>query len=281
MEAEKANYSLSVMCRVLGVSRSGFYAWRNRPRVTPTMKSNRALLGKIRAIHSRSRKTYGSPRVHRQLRREEIRVGRNRVARLMREDALRGRIRRRFRSTTDSNHSLPVAPNTLNREFSAKSPDHVWAGDITYIRTGNSWSYLAVVIDLYSRMVVGWAFASHMRTELVEDALMAALGQRKPAPKLLHHSDRGSQYASREYRKQLAKRGIQVSMSRRGNCWDNAVAESFFGSLKQELVHHERWETPAEARAAIHDYIEVFYNRQRIHSSLGYRTPAEVDEGAA
>lgn len=199
----------------------------------------------------------------------------------MRADALRGRIRRRFRSTTDSILFLPVAPNTLNREFSAKFPDHVWAGDITYIRTGNSWSYLAVVIDLNSGMVVGWAFASHMRTELLEDALMAALGQRHPAPKLLHHSDRGSQYASREYRKQLAKRGIEVSMSRRGNCWYNAVTESFFGSLKQELVHHERWEAPAQARAAIHDCIEVFCNRQRIPSSLGYRTPAEVDEGAA
>ena len=281
MEAEKANYSLSVMCRVLGVSRSGFYAWRKRPRITRSMQSNCVLLGQIRAIHSRSRKTYGSPRVHRQLRRDKVRVGKNRVARLMRENSLRGRIRRRFRTTTDSNHALPVAPNTLNREFTAKSPDQVWAGDITYIRTGNSWSYLAVVIDLYSRMVVGWAFADHMRTELVEEALRAALGQRDPSPALLHHSDRGSQYASRNYRKQLAKRGIEVSMSRRGNCWDNAVVESFFGSLKQELVHHSRWASPAEARAAIHEYIEVFYNRKRIHSSLGYRTPVEVDEDVA
>ena len=269
------------MCRVLGVSRSGFYAWRQRPRVSDLMKRNAKLLERIRRVHERSRRTYGSPRVHRQLRRDSVRVGKKRVEHLMREHGLRGRIRRRYRVTTDSNHSLAVAPNTLNREFKVDSADRVWASDITYIQTETGWCYLAVILDLHSRLVVGWALAEHMRTELIETALQAALGQRNPSPDLLHHSDRGSQYASTGYRNRLAKIGIEVSMSRRGNCWDNAVVESFFGTMKQELVHHEQWAGIVEVRSAIHDYIEVFYNRKRIHSSLGYRTPAEVDEGAA
>ena len=239
------------------------------------------LLARIRRIHAASRGTYGSPRVHRQLRRDDLRTGRKRVERLMRGDGLRGRIRRRFRCTTDSNHRLPVAPNTLNRQFVVDSPDRVWAGDITYIRTATGWGYLAVILDLHSRMVVGWAMADNMRTELVETALVAALGARDPSSDLLHHSDRGSQYASASYREKLAKHGIAVSMSRRGDCYDNAVVESFFGTLKQELVHHARWTDLAQARAAIHDYIEVFYNRQRLHSSLDYRTPSEVDSEAA
>ena len=281
MEAEKASFPIAVMCRVLGVSRSAYYAWRHRPQVSELAKRNAALLKQIRGVHERSRGTYGSPRVHRQLPRESMRVGRKRVERLMREHGLRGRVRRRFRVTTDSNHTLPVAPNTLNREFEVDTPDRVWAGDITYIRTKTGWCYLAVIIDLYSRLVVGWSLAEHMRTELIENALLTALGQRNPSPDLLHHSDRGSQYASTGYRNQLSKRRIEVSMSRRGNCWDNAVVESFFGTVKQELVHHEQCANIVEVRSAIHDYIEVFYNRQRIHSSLGYRTPTEVDEEAA
>ena len=268
------------MCRALCVSRSGFYRWNTRPSPSTHEDEDRALAERIREIHTASRETYGSPRVHRQLRREDVRTGKKRVERLMREQGLRGRIRRRFKRTTDSNHSLPVAPNTLNRQFDVDAPDRVWAGDITYIRTTAGWSYLAVILDLHSRMVVGWAMADHMRTHLVEEALDAALGTREPAPGLLHHSDRGSQYASERYRGRLTECGIAVSMSRRGNCHDNAVVESFFGTLKQELVHHARWTDQRQARAAIHDYIEVFYNRKRLHSSLGYKTPAEVDQEA-
>ena len=175
---------------------------------------------------------------------------------------------------------LPVAPNTLNRQFSVDAPGRVWAGDITYIRTGAGWGYLAVILDLHSRLVVGWALADHMRTELVEAALVVALGKRDPSPDLLHHSDRVSQYASAAYRSRLELLGIDVSMSRRRDCYDNAVVESCFGTLEQELVHHRSWSTLAEARGTIHEWIEVFYNRQRLHSSLGYRTPSEVDEAA-
>jgi putative transposase len=269
------------MCRVLGVSRSGLYAWRKRS--YPGMRAGRdaALLSQIRAAHATSRETYGSPRVHAQLRRNDVRVGRKRIERLMREAGLRGRIRRRFRRTTDSDHALPVAPNTLNRRFTVARPDEVWAGDITYITTVSGWGYLAVILDLHTRLVVGWSLADHMRTELVEDALAAALGWRVPAANLLHHSDRGSQYASAAYRARLSQQGIEASMSRRGDCYDNAVVESFFGTLKQELEQGKVWPSLEQARREIHDYIEVFYNRQRLHSALGYRTPAEADEEAA
>ena len=190
-------------------------------------------------------------------------------------------MRRRFTSTTDSRHAKPVAPNTLNRDFQAKSSDSVWCADITYIPTSAGWVYLAAIIDLSTRMIVGWSMANHMRTELVESALQNALSSRQPASKLLHHSDRGTQYASASYRGLLERHGIECSMSRTGDCYDNAVIESFFGTFKQEWVHHHRWSSLDEARAATHDYIEVFYNRQRIHSSLEYRTPAEADEAAA
>ena len=270
------------MCRVLGISKSALYAWRaSRLRRVERARAERALATEIARVHAASRSTYGSPRVHAKLRHAGVRVSRKRVERLMRSAGLRGKIRRRWRNTTSSNHAHPIAPNTLNRQFSAASSDTRWVVDITYIPIARDFCFLAVIVDLHSRMVVGWALEDHLRTELALKALSMALGVRAPAADLLHHSDRGCQYASEAYRAQLAQHGIAVSMSRRGNCYDNAVVESFFGTLKQELVQGTAWATLAEARAAIHDYIEVFYNRQRLHSALGYRTPAEVDKLSA
>jgi transposase InsO family protein len=232
----------------------------------------------MRVIHVQSRRTYGSPRVRAALRLLGIRIGKSRTERLMREEGLCGKIRKRFRATTQSDSSLAVAPNTLDRNFDVKAPDQVWASDITYLPLNSGgFAYLAVVLDLFSRRIVGWAMAEHLRTELVEDALEAALGARQPGRNMLHHSDRGCQYASNAYRVKLEGLGIQASMSRRGNCYDNAVVESFFGTLKQELVHDARWSTCVEARAEIHEYIEVFYNRKRLHSSIDYRSPADFE----
>jgi len=269
------------MCRVLKVSRSGWYAWRGRVRPTAREVRDGALVTRIRKVHSASRETYGSPRVHAQLRREGFPVGKERVARLMRSAGIRGRVRRRFVVTTDSEHARPIAPNALDRQFQQEASDTVWCADITYIPTLSGWVYLAAVIDLATRMIVGWSMARHMRTELVECALQNALACRAPASKLVHHSDRGSQYASASYRALLVRHGIECSMSRKGNCWDNAVMESFFGSFKQEWANHHRWNGLADSRAATHDYIEVFYNRQRLHSSLDYRTPSEADQASA
>jgi transposase InsO family protein len=268
------------MCRVLQVSRSGYYAWLKAPPVSKRKSEDAELLERIEEIYKSSYKTYGSPRVHAQLVREGFRVGRKRVERLMREAGLEGKVKRKFKTTTDSKHSLPVAPNLLDREFYPECPDQVWAGDITYIWTMEGWAYLAVLLDLHTRKVIGWALSDSLRTELVEEALRGALGARLPSEKLMHHSDRGCQYASSSYRELLDQHDIEISMSRKGNCWDNAVVESFFGTIKQELVYHCRWLTRAEARTAIHHYIEVFYNRVRLHSALGYRTPEEIDQEA-
>jgi putative transposase len=269
---------VSLMCRVLEVSRSGWHAAHNRARPCPREIRDTELLDKIRGIHVASRGTYGSPRMHAQLRKNGIEVSRGRVARLMRAADLHGRVRRRFQVTTDSCHDEPVAPNTLQRQFTAETSDSVWCADITYLPTVGGWVYLAAIIDLATRMIVGWSMANHMRTELVEAALLNALSSRTPAARLVHHSDRGSQYASSSYRDLLERQGLECSMSRAGDCYDNAVIESFFGTFKQEWAHHHRWSGLADARAATHDYIEVFYNRRRLHSTLGYRTPAEVDE---
>jgi putative transposase len=264
------------MCVRLEVSSSGFYAWRKRPPSSRALEDGR-LLAEIRTVHAESHGRYGSPRVHRELAAKGVHANKHRVARLMRENGLRGRRRRRFRHTTDSNHGMPIAPNTLARDFTADAPNEVWVTDITYIPTREGWLYLAAILDLYSRRVVGWSMSDRITRQLTLDALTMALRARAPATGLVHHSDRGSQYASADYRTALATAGIECSMSRKGDCWDNAVAESFFATLKTELVHDTDWTTRAEARSAIFEYLEVFYNRRRRHSSIGYVIPEEFE----
>ena len=271
--AEKATYPVRVLCRTLEVSRAGFYAWHLRPPAARTQQDQR--LGvEIQAIHAESRQRYGSPRVHAELRARGQRLGRKRVARLMRQQGLCARRRRRFRVTTDSKHAFPVAPNVLARQFAVVAPDTAWVTDITYLWTREGWLYLAVILDLFSRAVVGWAMSAHITRHLTLQALTMALGRRRPPQGLLHHSDRGSQYASTDYRDALRAHGMVCSMSRRGNCWDNAVAESFFATLKVELGHDDLpWLTRAHAQGEVFEYIEGFYNGQRRHSTLGYLSP--------
>lgn len=276
IHVEKAHHSVLALCRNLEVSPSGYYAWAGR---SPSSRDreDEVLSTHLRAIHKASRGTYGSPRLHAQLHREGFTPSRKRVVRLMKAAGIEGLTPKRWRTTTDSGHDFPVAPNRLERDFSTEAPDQVWVADITYIRTWEGWLYLAVVLDLYTRRVVGWAAADHMRAELVVEALQMAVRRRNPAPGLIHHSDRGSQYASDLFQRELAAHGFLCSMSRRGDCYDNAVAESFFGSFKSELVDRQSWPTRWAAIDALADYIEVFYDSQRLHSTLGYRTPAEVD----
>jgi putative transposase len=276
IDARKAHFPIDFMCRQLGVSRSGYYAWKERPE-SKRHKADQALAEVVTAVHQKSRCTYGSPRVHAELRARGQRVGRKRVARLMSQHGLAARKKRRFVRTTDSRHHQPVAPNVLGRDFSPGQPNSTWATDITYVETGQGWLYLAVVMDLFSRKVVGWSMSEHIDRHLVLNALDMALEGRQPPRGLLHHSDRGSQYASADYQQALAARGIQCSMSRKGNCWDNAVVESFFSSLKLELVYTTRFATHAQARLALFEYLEVFYNRQRRHSSLGYLSPVDFE----
>jgi putative transposase len=266
------------MCDVLEVSKSGYYAWCSRP-TSPRSQENERLSQQIQEIHQESRKTYGAPRIHASLKAKGFQAGRHRVARLMRQQGICVHPKRRFKRTTDSNHPFPIAKNMLNRSFSTAEPDKAWVADITYIPTHQGWLYLAVVIDLFSRRVVGWSMAEHMQTELVLSALEAALGHRSAAASgLLFHSDRGSQYASGDYRAALKDAGISCSMSRRGNCWDNAVAESFFGTMKTELIHLQNFATREDAKTTIVEWIEVFYNRQRLHSTLNYCSPVQFEQ---
>ena len=275
--AERANFPVDVMCRVLGVRTSGFYASQKRSEPRRTQE-DRKISTHIRASHKASRGTYGSPRVLLDLKDSGLKVGRKRVARLMREASLSGNALKKFRCTTDSKHENPVAPDLLRRRFNDFSaPNHAWVADITYVWTAAGWLYLAVVIDLFSRRVVGHAVADHMRTELISEALEAAFASRDVTGPLMHHSDRGGQYASEDYRRQLEKRGITLSMSRKGDCWDNAVAESFFATLKKDLIHRRSWESKNKAIAAINDYILDFYNRRRRHSAIGFRSPADYE----
>ena len=274
--AEKAHFPVQVLCAVLGVTRAGFYAARGRP-PAPRTRADQRLAIAIAAIHAESRRCYGSPRVHAELRARGERLGRKRVARLMRAQGLRVRWRRRFRTTTNSDHAFPIAPNLVARRFTVPAPNTTWVTDLTYVWTREGWMYVVVVLDLFSRRVVGWAMSPQMGQKLALDALAMALARRHPPRGLIHHSDRGSQYASRHYRQRLATHGIVCSMSRRGDCWDNAVAESFFATLKRELVDGRDWATRAEARAAIFEYVEVFYNGHRRHSALGYLSPVAFE----
>lgn len=275
-----ASFPVQVMCEVLSVSRSGYYAWVARPE-SPRAAADRTLAAEIEAVHAESRGRYGSPRIHAQLRAHGRRVGRKRIARLMRGRGLSARRKRRFRRTTDSVHAYPVAPNLLGRNFQADAPNRVWLADLTYIWTAEGWLYLAVVLDLFSRRVVGWAMAEHLGHELALAALDMAIARQRPGRGLVHHSDRGVQYAAHEYRKRLGEHGMVCSMSRKGNCWDNAPMESFYATLKGELVEERDYLTHGEARADVFQYVEGFYNRRRLHSASGYLTPEQKADLAA
>lgn len=277
IEAHRQTFDLEVMCRVLEVSRSGFYAWRGRPQPQRSRDDQR-LTEQIAVVHATSRAVYGAPRVHAELRAQGVQVSRPRVSRLMRQAGLRGRCKRRYQHTTNSRHQHPVAENVLARDFSAQGPDQKWVADITYLPTLEGWLYLAVVLDVFSRRVVGWSMGTTLEARLALDALEMARVARKPTGSLVHHSDRGVQYASNAYRWALEGIGATVSMSRRGNCWDNALCESFFASLKTELDLEYPHRTKRETRAMVFDYLEVFYNRQRRHSSLDYLSPAAFEE---
>jgi len=270
-------YPLEIVCEVLQVSRSGYYAWLERPE-SARAKRRKDLAVKVQAIHQENRGVYGSPRVYQALAAAGESVCENTVAKVMREQEIRAKTKRKFvPRTTDGNHGQPVADNLLDRQFAAELPNLKWAVDITYIPTGEGWLYLAGVIDLCSRRIVGWSMADHMRTDLVSDALSMAVVRRGPDEGLLHHSDRGVQYASEDYQYLLQSHRMEPSMSGKGDCWDNACMESFWATLKNELVNHERYATREQARQSIFEYIEVFYNRKRLHSSLGYLSPEEFE----
>jgi len=272
IHAEQAAYPVILLCRVLGVARSGYYAWARRE-VSARAQADAALTAQITRIHEESRRTYGAPRVHAALRARGVRCGTRRVARLMRAAGLVGCHRRRRARTTVADLAHAPAPNLVTRDFAAPAPDRLWLGDITYVATWEGWLYLAVLLDAHSRRVVGWAMADHLRVELARNALDMALAARQPAPGLIHHTDRGCQYTAGGYREALAARGIAISMSRAGDCYDTAMVESFFATLKAELIDTRPWPTRRTAQQAIFEWIEVWYNRQRTHSALAYRSP--------
>jgi len=277
VDAEKAHHPVRVLCTALGVAQSGFYAWRRRPPAARAA-SDEQLAVEIAATHAKSTWRYGSPRIHRALRKKGIRVGRKRVARVMRENGIVGRLKRRFQVTTDSNHPNPIAPNLVARDFAPEAVNKVWAGDVTYIATSEGWAYLAVLLDLFSRRVVGWAISANNDTALALAALRRAVRGRHFVPAgLLHHTDRGSPYASDDYRDALASYAMIASMSRKGDCWDNAPSESFFATLRAELIDDERYLTASAAEISIGDYIENFYNVERLHSTLDYVSPIEFE----
>lgn len=276
---QSAFHSIEILCEVLGVSRSGYYSWSSRE---PSHREiqDQVLVEDVQTIFKRSRDTYGVPRMQKALKAEGKGHGKAKISRLMKLKGLKPKAAKRFKATTDSNHSLPVAPNLLSQDFNPKEPNQAWCADITYIPTEEGWLYLATVIDLYSRMIVGWSMGKSLKTQLIHDALTMAFWQRNPPQGCVHHSDRGSQYCSDDYRAKLEKCGFLCSMSGTGNCYDNAVMESFYHSLKVELIHDQQYKTREEAKKAIFDYIELFYNRQRLHSSLGYKSPVQFEMAA-
>lgn len=277
IQEQSADYCVTLLCAVLSVTRSAYYAWAKAVQ-TPKAKQDAELKSVITAAFTKNRAVYGTRRLKKVLEKQGYTASRRRIGRLMQEAQLRCKTKRRFKATTNSKHNLPIAPNQLARQFNVNQANQVYVGDITYIHTQEGWLYLAVVIDLYSRQIVGWSMAEHMKTRLVNDALLMAIWKRKPKKGLLWHTDRGSQYASNSHRKLLKQHGIQQSMSRKGNCWDNAVSESFFHSLKTECVNHEHYASHEAARKSIFDTIEVFYNRQRLHSNNGYLSPVEFEK---
>jgi putative transposase len=276
IDEEKAVWPVDALCDVLGVSRSGYYAWKGRP-VSSRAREDVQLVADIKVAFKAGRGAYGSPRVLRALRKEGKRVGKKRVERLMRREGIAAKKRKKFCITTDSRHEDPIAPNVLERDFAVALPNAAWVTDVTYVWTLEGWLYLAAILDLCSRRVVGWATSAHNDRELALDALARAESARKPSAGLIHHSDRGSVYASGDYRRALRTLGAVASMSRKGDCWDNAVAESFFATIKGEMVDHSEFQTRAEATAAIADYIDAFYNVTRMHSTIGYMSPIEFE----
>ena len=279
IDEHRIQWPVRLMCRVLQVSPGGYYGWRDRP-ASARQQRREALASEIQAIHREVKERYGSPRMHAELVARGLSCCVNTVAKLMRQHGIAAKTKRKFRCTTDSNHDLPVADNLLARQFAPAAVNQAWVADITYIPTAEGWLYLAAVEDLYSRQIVGWSMGERITSRLVVDALEMAVSRRLPGEGLLAHSDRGSQYASEHYQRLLGRHGITCSMSRRGDCWDNAPMESFFASLKKELVHHEDYRSRAEARASLFEYIEAFYNRVRRHSALGYLSPVEYEQAA-
>jgi putative transposase len=277
VDAEKARFPVSLLCRAVGVSKSGYYAWRGRP-LSKRSREDATLTERIVEVHKRSRETYGYPRVHAELVALGVRCGRRRVARLMREAGIRGCVRGRKKRTTRRDPRATPAPDLVNRDFTATAPDRLWTADITYLRTEEGFLHLAFVLDVYSRKIVGWAMASHLRSELVVDALEMAVWRRKPEAGLVHHSDRGTQYTALSFGKRLEEAGIVPSMGRAGSALDNAISESFVATLKVELIHSCRFPTRQAARSAVFEYLEAFYNRRRLHSSLGYVSPERFEE---
>lgn len=279
IDRHRSVFGVEKMCQVLEVSRGGYYGWRRRgPSVR--QKRDRVLLEQIRKSYNRSKGRYGSPNIMKDLRHWHYRTSRKRIARLMRQAGLRSKMARKFKVTTQSKHSLPVAGNLLKRDFTVPAPNRVWVSDITYIWTRGGWLYLCVVLDLFNRQVVGWSLGQRLTAELAVDALLKAVMSRRPQREMVFHSDRGVQYCSRAFRRVLKRYGMVQSMSRKGDCWDNAVVESFFGTLKQELVYHEAYRSRSEARLSVFQYIEGWYNRRRRHSALGYLSPVEFEEAA-